>query len=278
MGPLMPSKALNPRAYAAIHLPTVVGGFGLGFSDELLSWFRESPDPHHWILAKILLGGCSSKDLRIFRRLNLNTSSRGIESIQEAMDCVAERLNSTSRPTDLSWYELQQKFPTERDNPRRLLATAELEGYLPVEEIAKRATRGDLFQALLCKREKLKIFNTRPFIETYKHVWRLCEEENLDLYKGIDWSSLDNKIIATALKNVSPQKFIKYTEYVLCTFKQDNDGQYDCALAKANHLGPSSQEKILPDKTYLSVPMLEALQIGKPQLSLGKAFIGLERF
>jgi len=35
MGDLLPRKATNPRAFAAIHLPTKIGGFGLGMKHEL---------------------------------------------------------------------------------------------------------------------------------------------------------------------------------------------------------------------------------------------------
>jgi hypothetical protein len=206
MGSLLPRKAVNPRAFAAIHLPTIVGGYGLGMSDELEYFFTNSPEPTRGLIYKASLGLPVKDDLKIFRKLNSNTSDRGIESIQELQQRIIDQLTDYPGMINaIGWEELKHRFPDPNNNSKRIIASAMNEGILSIEEFAKRATRGNLFQSVLMGAKDLKIFNTRPYVQTYKNiVWPYSEDVGL-----LDWADqhLTNDEIAKAISNIAPQWF-----------------------------------------------------------------------
>nr|QED42904.1 putative RdRp [Phakopsora narnavirus C] len=205
MGSLLPRKAVNPRAFAAIHLPTIVGGYGLGMSSELQKFLEASPEPHKGLLMKAFCGVNVKEDLKIFRVLNTNTSDRGVENIQQFQQKIIDQLSEYPQMVNaMDWWELKRKFPDPSGNSKRTIALAADAGILSFEEFAKRATRGNLFQALLMGRKDLKVFNTSPFVRTYKNiVWDEAESRGL-----LTWSegfNLNNDEIAIAIKNIAPQ-------------------------------------------------------------------------
>jgi len=206
MGSLLPRKAVNPRAYAAIHLPTVVGGYGLGMTHELQKFLSESPEPHKGLIMKAHLGMNVKEQLKYFRLLNTNTSDRGVENIQLFQQKIIDQLTEyPSMINAITWRELKSRFPDPMNNAKRTIALAADSGILSVEEFAKRATRGNLFQHLLMGSKDLKVFNTRPFVRTYKMVWQRAEDEGLLEY-GKDFN-LSNDEIARAISDISPQWF-----------------------------------------------------------------------
>jgi hypothetical protein len=206
MGDLLPRKAVNPRAFAAIHLPTKVGGYGLGMSHELQQFLRDSPEPHQGLIFKAHLGFNVKADLRIFRQLNTNTAVRGVESIQRLQEQIIDQLNDMPNMIDaIEWKEVRNRYPDPNFNARKTIALAADDGILSVEEFAKRATRGNLFQELLLGKKELKSFNTRPYVKTYgSRVWPYADDEGLLAYaKGAD--SLTNQEIASAIDQMVPQ-------------------------------------------------------------------------
>jgi len=205
MGDLLPRKAVNPRAFAAIHLPAKVGGFGLGMPHELQKFLMESPEPHQGLIYKAHLGFNVKADLRIFRRLNTNTASRGIESIQELQERIIGQLSDYPNMINaIEWKEVKKQFPDSNNNARKTIALAADAGILSIEEFAKRATRGNLFQELLLGKEEQKSFNTRPYVQTYKNiVWPYAEDEGLLDYSG-GASSLTSDQIVTAIDEMLP--------------------------------------------------------------------------
>jgi len=209
MGSLLPRKAVNPRAFANIHLPTSVGGYGLGMKSELKSFLLKSPKPTQWIVYKALMGIDVRKDCRIFRTLNTNTSSRGVEDILRFQEDLVDRLNDYPTYINaMSWWEVKDRYPQAQDNARRVIALAADDGILSVEDFVKRATRGNLFQELLLGVNAPKVFNTRKYVDTYqKVVWTYYEKEG-----GPDWdtSSLaeqTNEDITRVISKVVPMWF-----------------------------------------------------------------------
>jgi hypothetical protein len=211
MGSLLPRKAKNPRAYAAIHLPTSVGGYGLGMKSELKYFLEASPEPHRWLVSKHMMGVNVKKDLRIFRKLNSNVSTRGVEDILAFQEDLIDRLNSYPTYINaISFWELREKYPS--DNTRRTIALAEDDNILSVEEFVKRATRGNLFQELLLGAKDLKVFNTKKYVDTYRQdVWTYYEKEG-----GPDWetdfSDMTSEEIARALSKISPMWFFDVSQ------------------------------------------------------------------
>jgi hypothetical protein len=257
MGALLPSKALHPRAYQAIHLPTSVGGYGLGFDDEFKDILINCPEPHQWLLSKAMVGLNVKKELRIFRLLNTNTSTRGVESIQQFQQKIIDQLSDYPGMINaISWRELLLQFPTDDQNTRRTIAMAAEAGILSIEEFAKRATRGNLFQHLLLGTGPLKEFNTRPFVSTYKYVWKRCEEELLDVYRLPE--SFTSSDVAKAIRNIAPQWYFDINQTTTTDI-----GPY-CEV------GDPAEEYEFCDTTYI-----KKYTEGFPNLSIGKAFIGM---
>jgi hypothetical protein len=205
MGSLLPRKAVNPRAFAAIHLPTIVGGYGLGLKSELKEFYDRSPEPTKGLICKAILGMNVKEDLKIFRILNTNTSDRGVENIQLFQQKIIDQLSDYPGMIGaISWQELRERFPDPNYNAKRTIALAADAGFLSIEEFAKRATRGNLFQHLLMGSKDLKVFNTRPFIQTYqKVVWERAEDSGLLEYQ-LDMDPT-NEEIAKAISNIAPQ-------------------------------------------------------------------------
>jgi len=213
MGDLLPRKVTNPRAFAAIHLPTKVGGYGLGMKSELRQYLLQSPEPTRGLIHKASLGLDVTEELRIFRRLNTNISVRGVDYIQELQERIVDHLSEFPMGINaIGWKELRQKFPDPMNNPRKTLALAADAGYLSIEEFAKRAVRGNLFQELLAGTRPRKVFNTRKFVQTYRSVWNSTEDS---LLPYADDLGLTSEEIAMAINQMQPQWFFDINQLVL---------------------------------------------------------------
>lgn len=243
MGSLLPRQAVNPRAFAAIHLPSKIGGYGLGLKEELQKWLSLSPEPHRWLISKASIGINVRKDLKIFRKLNTNTSSRGVESILDYQQRIVDQLNDYPTYVNaISWWELKQQFPDPMNNAKRTIALAADANILSVEEFAKRVTRGNLFQELLLGKKDLKVFNTRKYVDTYRNiVWRYCEQEGMTDWE--DYPVLTSSEIATVIDEMVPQWYFdisQMTTFDIGTYDPDTgdetyefvDGPYDSMFTK----------------------------------------------
>jgi len=256
MGSLLPRKAVNPKAFAAIHLPTTVGGYGLGLKSELKYYLERSPRPHHFLLSKAALGLDVRRDLRKFRQLNSNVSARGISCIQDYQEDLIDRLNEYPNYINaIHWTELRQQFPDPLGNARRTIALAANEGILSVEEFVRRATRGNLFQELLLGKESLKVFNTRKFTDTYYRLWQYCESEGM-----ADWPEtcdLTSEEIATAIDQMVPQWY----------FDINQDTTVD--------VGTIDQETGEESYDFVEGSYIELYQKGLPSLTISPRRLGL---
>jgi hypothetical protein len=209
MGPFLPKKSENPRCYHAIHLPQEMGGYGLGFTDELLSHLEGSPDPFRWLISKSMAGDDIREDLRMFRRLNRNLSSRGIPQAEEMAELTVQSLRERAESGELatlSWDELKQKFPPRNENNRSTIAAAMEEGIYSFEDYGKLVARGNSFLGLL-NRKEIKIFNTVPFVKSVNRLWTKCEEADLDIYAGADFFPQDGKSLIRLIRNAQPQLY-----------------------------------------------------------------------
>jgi hypothetical protein len=213
MGSLLPRKAENPRAFNAIHLPTNVGGYGLGMTHELQQFLDGSPEPHKGLIYQAHMGLNVKKHLKIFRKLNCNTSDRGVENIQSFQQKIIDQLSEYPNMVNaISWKELKALYPDDRENAKKTIALAANDNILSFEEFAKRATRGNLFQHVLMGAKGLKIFNTSPYVQTYKNiVWPYAESEGL-VAIGSQPLGLTNTEIASAIKDIAPQWYFDISQ------------------------------------------------------------------
>lgn len=212
MGNLLPSESAHPRAFANIHLPIELGGYGLGSPEEHVEFLLKSPEPTQYLVLKALtFGGYQdmSKDIRIFSKLNHNTSIRGISSMtdfmEQALDAEAARpferdptgfgMRKVTYEGELSsdlyketrwyatWNDVCTSYEQMGDSPRRVVDRAANEGWVSQHEFVNRCCRGLLFQTLLLGKEKLSLYNTVPYVKTYHdHIWKWYESEG-----GKDW-------------------------------------------------------------------------------------------
>jgi hypothetical protein len=257
MGALLPSKAAHPRAYAAIHLPTAVGGYGLGLKREYKTMLFKSPEPTQWLFAKALLGLNVKEDLRIFRRLNTNVTMRGVECIQKLSETIIGQLSDYPGMINaIGWKELVTRFPAADENSRRTIAMASEAGFLSIENFAKRAVRGNLFQHLLLGGDSIKEFNTRPFTRTYNHVWTVCEERMLDHY-DLDPSVTNDQLIKI-INDIAPEWYFDINQ----TTTTD--------VGPFCEVGDPLEEYDFRDTTYI-----KKYTEGFPNLIVGKAFLGI---
>jgi hypothetical protein len=194
MGELLPRKARNPKAFAAIHLPTAVGGYGLGLKRDTKKWLEASPEPTQYFVFKLFMGQAVKKDLRVLRQLNTNTSRRGVADLLDYQEELCEKLNRMAeasrriplhlqrgKPIAMNWWELKHQFPA--DNAKRTVALAADNNILSVEEFVKRVTRGNLFQELLIGTKDLKVFNTNKYVDTYrKVVWPFGRQRGIHIW------------------------------------------------------------------------------------------------
>jgi hypothetical protein len=258
MGPLLPSKVLHPRAYAAIHLPTIVGGYGLGFVDELSRAWEQSPEPHKWLLSKILSGADVTDELRLFSRLNRNISQRGVELSALLREKVQDFIEKYPDVVELkSFAEIKQEFYHESLSNREILFQAKGKGYFSVREFVEWSVRGNLFQELLLGNRKLNIFNTVPYTRTYQKVWDECEDLGLNHY-GIT-KDVTKEHIAKAMESLGPQWFLNINLEIPVFIGNPEDDS-------------------LEDDDLVNIPLKEAFTRGLPDLQVGKAFIGCDRF
>jgi len=219
MGELLPRKARNPKAFAAIHLPTTVGGYGLGLKRDTKKWLEASPEPTQYFVFKLFMGQAVKKDLRILRQLNTNTSRRGVTDLLDYQEELCEKLNRYAEsahrvparfrqgpPLAMNWWELKHLFPA--DNAKRTVALAADNNILSVEEFVKRVTRGNLFQELLIGTQDLKVFNTNKYVDTYRKVVWPYWEATRDPYMEPFFDSLSSEQIASAIQGATPLWFI----------------------------------------------------------------------
>jgi len=259
MGSLLPRKAVNPRAFAAIHLPTSVGGYGLGLRSEVKTFLLQSPQPTQWLVYKALMGIDVRKDCRVFRSLNTNTSRRGVENILAFQEDLIDRLNDYPTYINaMSWWEVKSRYPEAQDNARRVIALAADDNILSVEDFVKRATRGNLFQELLLGTKDLKVFNTRKYVDTYRSVvWPYYEKEG-----GPDWdlselSEYSNQEITNVISKVTPLWF------------------FDVSQMTTVDIGKTDPETGEETYEFLEGPYLELYTKGLPSLNVNPRRLGL---
>jgi hypothetical protein len=211
MGNLLPRKHKNPKAFQAIHLPASMGGYGLGDTEDINLYLDGCPSIIQAVANKALQGESISAESKILRKLNTNPSSRGISKILEFKDKIINQLEEYPTMVNaINFGQLRNRFPeVEIGDNRRILFLAQKEGLLSFSEFADFATRGNLFQSLIMGEEKLKNFNTVPYVKTLKKIWDVLEDEyHVDIYENdYSWRDMEPNTVFKILSNPTPQWF-----------------------------------------------------------------------
>jgi len=259
MGSFLPNERTHPKLYALIHLPNLLGGYGLGFPEELRENILKSPAPIHWVVNRMLSGEFQKSDLRIFRSLNSNTSARGVEEILRLKEVIIDQLDDyPDMVGGINIHALRQKFPGFND--RHVLSLADRAGFLSFEEFASRAIRGNLFQDLLMGVKKPKVFNTKPIVATFSNIWGNVEKRGWDIHD----SDLYSVVPESELKRVMN--------------KNERLWFFDTNQETMMDIGPWCEVGD-PDEEFDFVECLykDIYTKGFPNLRIGKGFLGIKK-
>jgi len=261
MGPMLPDRALNPRAWAAIHLPIGLGGYGLGFTqciDESIYWMKESPYPHQLLFEGLRTKKDVSKALAMLRTLNHNPTMRGIPIIQDYAEQMRLQLLETHLEHELDWAQLKRVFQSsEDDDPHDIVVKAERQGWMEVSEFVDYSLRGYVFQSLLMGQKRIE-FSPSQWVSQYKRMWNPL----LDSLKGlspIDYSTLSAKEAKELLAIAGKQKWIRINQ--VTTFDL---GHFD-----------KTESPDLETYDFVEMPMDEGFSLHLPTFHVGLRFLGI---
>lgn len=257
MGPLLPSKHLHPRAYAAVHLPQKWGGFGLGLRRELLGFWRSSPELHRWLFKKALTGVDMKDDLRVLRTLNSNVSARGVESIMDyKREIISQLTDYPSMVEAVNYRTLKERFPSPNDNAKYTMARAAEAHFMEFSDFADYVTRGNLFQELLIQKTPLRQFNTVPYCKGYQKIWSRLLDEGIDAYDDAD--DLTEVQLKAVLSSTDPLWW------------------FDVSQPTTADIGAMVGEDGEEEYDFVEMPYSKIFTGGFPTLKVGKRFLGFK--
>jgi hypothetical protein len=208
---LLPSLNRDPEAYHSVHLPKILGGYGLGLPDELIYHASRAKPGIKYAITLLMTGIDSTKTRRLLSRLNQNLSDRSVKNL----DWYRSELTSQLRQyPDLvggvDGSEIRRKFPADTYQLSKDLAKSA--GWLDVESFAKQVTRGNMFQELLEHgADKEKIFKSRPWIQEYNRISSKLEEEAGYLPEP-DWEEISAKDLQAVLRGLNEDMFIDISQ------------------------------------------------------------------
>lgn len=289
MGGFLPKEKRNPRAFAQIHLPETLGGFGLGARKDIKKYLLESPKPVQYLVAKKLsfktmgFEQDMAPDVKVFRKLNSNTSVRGSEKVHEYMEQKIEKTNlsvwneSFFDPNGFysmygvperietkfaSWAGIKLIYYRKGDNAKKIKDRASIDGWIPVDEYANRCARGLLFQTLISGTEELKPYNTAPYTTTYRnHVWKWYEKEGGESW---DLSVLETTPLEEIMSSIDEMRTLWYINTKKITVQQ-------LLIDDSPYGNTGYRNKIFRGE------LLDAESIGLPSLQIDNRYLGIFR-
>lgn len=248
MGSYLPSVFEHPSLYNHILLPKQIGGLDLYLPGELWSAVMKSPLPTLLLVTALLNDVDVREEVRIFRLLNTNPGSRGLKSIKDLQEhLIAEVYQDPDSFGAVRFKRIRELYESDPDdNVRWTLYKAGQQGWLPVEEYAKRATRGSLFSTLLLGKEEVKNYDTRPLESTYAHIWNMTLDSLKSKTRGLKIpEGVSEQTLLRVLTSSGPDLFIQVP-------KPEEDDPY-----------------------FIRMRYEEAL-LGMPHLIVGHNFVGLK--
>jgi hypothetical protein len=252
MGELLPREHSNPRAFALVHLPTILGGYGLG-GRSIKKYLMDSPLPHRYLISKMILGIDVTQELKILKKLNRNITVRGAKHILDFETDYTIQINGLAkRYGAINWEEFRSKFPS--DNNRVSIALGFRAGWMSVTDFVKQITRGQLFSSLLANPRSGKEFNTQPLVKTYHGLWDQLMEL-VEPYGEPDWAKYSDAQLYRLVESCNKMWFI------------DSNRMNTFDLGVEESLEPETYD-------FVTAPWLDGARRGAADLSVGKHFVG----
>jgi hypothetical protein len=221
----IPSKITSPKIYAMAYLPSHLGGMNLGFPEEMVAIVKSSPYPIRAVLSKILLGVDSKRELLLLRRMNRNSSNRGVELLLELKETLAGILNegwpqegtvfsNVTFPQTISNYKVKALDPNP-DGPGNRVARLRTIGVIDVETFIEEYLRPNVFINLLASMDR-QVYNTIPYIKRYKKI------RNELIESAAEYGDIaDEDILRAIKKSRGNMKFIDTREITVLDGEQE---------------------------------------------------------
>jgi hypothetical protein len=174
---LIPSANRDLEAYHSIHLPTKLGGYGLGLREELIEHLMKSKVEIRKVVTLLSYGLDAMPALRLLSRLNANISERSVQGHKWYEDeMVAQFREYPGMVGAIDAAELKTKFPAATF--AETIEIAERHDWYSIEKFARDVTRGNMFKELLTEGvSKKKIFQTRPWIDEFDRIRPRLDDE-----------------------------------------------------------------------------------------------------
>jgi hypothetical protein len=262
MGELLPNERNNPRAYAQIHLPIEIGGYGLGFKSELLSWLVKSPYPTQCLISKALCGADVMESIKLLRTLNKNPTRRGIPQNDVWLEKVRSFLDDYYNQVEsVTFFDIKKLYAKEDfDEPRQFLVAAYRDGWMSHEDFVEFINRGNLFQELLLGRLSERIrFNTIRFVDGYRKIWNRLSDLNSG-FTPPDWSKQTLKEIFNLIMSFNRPFFVN-TKFVT-SFDQ-------------GHWDPNDPDSETYD--FFDASIVDGFRKGLPNMEVGFTSLGVNK-
>nr|UHL62023.1 RNA-dependent RNA polymerase [Narnavirus sp.] len=252
---LLPSRHKSQSLYYHTLLPIGWGGLDLWVdTSELYNAYRHSPPLTQWLFYQRSIEADVDKPLKIFRRLNTNSSRRGVPEMQALEDMIVEDLELMKDNLDtLTWEQVKELVGPCRSN-REVLDRARDKGYLSFRDFAEYCSRGDVFTRLLLGEiSQRRQFNTTPLNKAYKRVWSAIADEFGPIFPI---GMLTEEEVLRVVHDPKIDRFLNVESQTFADF---------------GHRGTEYGVEETCDFRMCS--FMEAFTAGKPSLIIGKDFI-----
>jgi len=279
--------------FHTVCLPQILGGYGLGMRSEIREHIILSPEPIHWVVNKLLSGEPTFELTRVLRRLNSAPSTRGAKNVKLFEERIKGELNSNptsintgftidpitgekeNRPV-IDWKWIKGHYPTESGNNREILFLAEKDGFITVEEFAKRQVRGTMFQMLLLEQdESVQNFKTKNIWAEFRKIWD--DLENLIPEKSglpTKFFNLSADELHGLIEKGNPQYFIKFDEVTdRCLFTSDEP--FRVIVDEDGNLKTENPQEHHMVELQTDVALKDLYRKGVPSFDVGRSFLDI---
>nr|AMR08652.1 RNA-dependent RNA polymerase [Phytophthora infestans RNA virus 4] len=252
MGSLLPNRNRDEEAFHSVCLPKILGGYGLGLAEDLLTHLSKSKPEIQQTVSAVLYGIETRRARNILSRLNTTISDRSIQGTKWYEDEMVQQFREYPDMVGaIDGREMRRRFPASTYQESK--AHAASAGWLPIDQLARRVTRGHLFGELMSGGAKRQnVFKTRNWIQEFTRLRKRLEEE-VGYLPLPEYADLEVKTLRNALGAMTTDLFID-SRQVTSFDKGVGDDSFD----------------------FFDGELLRTYEAHQPNLVVGLQFIGLD--